>query len=757
MLEALQAFWEAAQRSVHSGDPDSDELHQEGHAIMLRRIYRVMIKQFDAADAEKTIAEDWKSDSKGAPTLSRRRFCDAFFELADTWTAGISGHEYAAFLWMLFGHVTISKPVVDEHGNVTYMTFVWKAEADCSFDEDTYGEEEEEEADAGGGNGAGGGDSGGGGGGKGDGLGGGGKRAGKEKDGGDGDGDGDGNGELYRSKAAKSGSKSQAKRAAASKVQAKVRGKKARKEKAERLEAAEKIQKITKGKLKSKQASKKGLAAGDGGADGDKEGRVRSSEAAGRGRLQYWALRKGLPPKLQDEIDKLSEEEWAHLSTLSPAKAAEFVLQCVQRRATMAVAPELGVIKPSRAKSVSTMEEVVEIDEAAPVAVESSVKSVEAEAEVVAAPEADATAPAETGTGSRSRSPMTVLDEPEAPTDWPNVIGRPVTPSSRPTSPRQVTPQRPSTAQSSASSRTSRPTSRGQLHARASRDCSAGRERSPNAFRGAFEYEPGEFGEDAGRDSRSSHESRSLSPSRPQSRPQSRGNAMPANPSEDLHGPFHDSRPRSSSDSSRVYTDAAGLWRASSLADPTDPTRRSRPRSSSFRDFPRPLTPVAADSPRGHSPPPLGLEGEQLALKARKLAAPERTPLDDYWERFPSLAWEAVDFRPAMGNELCAAVPHGHAVVASIPLPPRPASELPPTSHAPFQTDAPLWPSVLYLHPLNAQVQRGDALGSGIWCARVHAHAARAHRHREAARRRVHPARQRLLHAGSSKGGRRVA
>ena len=81
VLEALQAFWEAAQRSLHSGgDPNANELHQEGHAVMLRRIYRVMIRTFDPADAEKTIAEDWRNDCKGAPTLSRKRFCDAFFE-----------------------------------------------------------------------------------------------------------------------------------------------------------------------------------------------------------------------------------------------------------------------------------------------------------------------------------------------------------------------------------------------------------------------------------------------------------------------------------------------------------------------------------------------------------------------------------------------------------------------------------------------------------------------------------------------------
>ena len=35
---------------------------------------------------------------------------------------------YAAFLWMLHGHVTIQKPVRNEDGNIVMMTFVWKDE-----------------------------------------------------------------------------------------------------------------------------------------------------------------------------------------------------------------------------------------------------------------------------------------------------------------------------------------------------------------------------------------------------------------------------------------------------------------------------------------------------------------------------------------------------------------------------------------------------------------------------------------------------
>ena len=306
VLEALQAFWEAAQRSLHSGgDPNANELHQEGHAIMLRRIYRVMIKNFDPVDAEKTIAEDWKNDSKGAPTLSRKRFMDAFFELADTWTAGISGHEYAAFLWMLFGTVTVSYPVTDANGNVIMMTFVWKDEAACVFDE-TFEEEEAEEAPppppaptgmeevtppptkA--------------------------KRQKAEVE------EEEEEEEVnYRQKAAKNVGSSQQKRAAASKVQAKVRGKKARKEKEERQQAAQKIQNISRGRL-----AKRTVAA----VKVEREVRHREGGTPGaRGQLQFWALRDGLPVKLQDVLDTLTEDDWGRFVAMPLPDRHEFILQ----------------------------------------------------------------------------------------------------------------------------------------------------------------------------------------------------------------------------------------------------------------------------------------------------------------------------------------------------------------------------------------------------------------------------------------------
>jgi hypothetical protein len=131
---ALQRFWEAAQRSLQSGgDASADTLHREGHSLMLRRVYRLMIEGFgEGGDEERTIGADWEADTKGAGCLNRARFCDALFELADTWTLGISGAEYAAWLSALFSQIATAVEEVDEEGHVRTVYYVWKEERDVT-------------------------------------------------------------------------------------------------------------------------------------------------------------------------------------------------------------------------------------------------------------------------------------------------------------------------------------------------------------------------------------------------------------------------------------------------------------------------------------------------------------------------------------------------------------------------------------------------------------------------------------------------
>ena len=83
--ELLQKFWEAAQRSLQqaSGCEHSDSLHYEGYAKLFRRVYRLMIEEYDEADVEASISEDWLDDTRGLSSLHRETFCDAVFQVAD--------------------------------------------------------------------------------------------------------------------------------------------------------------------------------------------------------------------------------------------------------------------------------------------------------------------------------------------------------------------------------------------------------------------------------------------------------------------------------------------------------------------------------------------------------------------------------------------------------------------------------------------------------------------------------------------------
>ena len=177
VTQALQLFWVTAQYTVQrdANDMHADTLHREGHEAMMRRVYKVMIEVYDEAEATKTIAEDWLSDTKGADSLNREAFCNSLFELCDTWTAGISAYEYAAFLSKLFDlvtdrathcptpralgaqcaplrpphapcapQVTVTEEVRDEAtGEVRSVNCLWKPMADCHFDAETFGDGDE--------------------------------------------------------------------------------------------------------------------------------------------------------------------------------------------------------------------------------------------------------------------------------------------------------------------------------------------------------------------------------------------------------------------------------------------------------------------------------------------------------------------------------------------------------------------------------------------------------------------------------------
>ncbi len=137
VLGVLQQFWEAAQNSLKSDGEDvpPDELHREGYARLMRRVYRLLIEDYEEEDVESSIAEDWAKDARGEQVLTRVRFCDAVFEIADMWTSGVSSAEYTSFLRRLFERVTTAEEEVDADGNVRTVAYVWKNFQECGYDE----------------------------------------------------------------------------------------------------------------------------------------------------------------------------------------------------------------------------------------------------------------------------------------------------------------------------------------------------------------------------------------------------------------------------------------------------------------------------------------------------------------------------------------------------------------------------------------------------------------------------------------------
>ena len=81
--KSLHSIWEATLRSIQSSDKSSTRLRFAGYKLLFTRVYRVLIDDYDPADAEECILEDWDADRKGADSLTREQLCDSLFELTD--------------------------------------------------------------------------------------------------------------------------------------------------------------------------------------------------------------------------------------------------------------------------------------------------------------------------------------------------------------------------------------------------------------------------------------------------------------------------------------------------------------------------------------------------------------------------------------------------------------------------------------------------------------------------------------------------
>ena len=142
VLELLHRWWSTALRSMHLEKSFADmvaqpskvgddgivehELSKSHYVSMMKKMYRVMIEEYDEEDAEECAKEDWEKDVRGGTALGREAFCDALFELADVWTKTCDAAEYVEFLAMLHERVALR----DAAGT----SWLWKDDEDIAFD-----------------------------------------------------------------------------------------------------------------------------------------------------------------------------------------------------------------------------------------------------------------------------------------------------------------------------------------------------------------------------------------------------------------------------------------------------------------------------------------------------------------------------------------------------------------------------------------------------------------------------------------------
>jgi hypothetical protein len=132
VVEELQRWWSTAQRSVQSGvDAAASTVAREDYIRISRLLSKAMLPDFDADEAQRAAEEDWEDDSAGSPSLSRERFMDCIFELADVWTEHISEGEYVRFLSGLFERIAYPG-----QWTPSGSTWFWRHEKDVDYTDD---------------------------------------------------------------------------------------------------------------------------------------------------------------------------------------------------------------------------------------------------------------------------------------------------------------------------------------------------------------------------------------------------------------------------------------------------------------------------------------------------------------------------------------------------------------------------------------------------------------------------------------------
>ena len=316
IVSTLQLFWDyATYHSSCEGFPSPCVAPQPDVCLqrtltfpmyekIFQRIYQAVLEDWCPIDAKATIAEDWENDARGMTELTRELFFDSIFELADHWCSDIGANEYNAFIRRLLGLITVYPPGCFKClAGIAYDSSTFEHSSNGRSRNNIASTFERSSASS------------------------------STNRTGEGSHDSPKRLQAGRHKRKAAVQTHTERRASAVKIQSRLRGKKARTRSKERRQAVSRIQAVQRGNNRRRQlatarahvnlrnASNAAYVMAQMGTNKRQDGkRIWGGEDGASGQMQRWALRKGLPPRLQDEWDSLSEAEQDVILTLPEAK-----------------------------------------------------------------------------------------------------------------------------------------------------------------------------------------------------------------------------------------------------------------------------------------------------------------------------------------------------------------------------------------------------------------------------------------------------
>jgi len=135
---ALRSRFQKARCNESDESDTGRSLSQRDYVALLLRVSKVVFKDHTLAAAHQIAESDWAADSRGGDEMSRDKFLDAIFELADLWAVTTDAQEYVSFLRYLFAYIAEARHAVaerfsneplNEDGSLHY----WRAYRDIRY------------------------------------------------------------------------------------------------------------------------------------------------------------------------------------------------------------------------------------------------------------------------------------------------------------------------------------------------------------------------------------------------------------------------------------------------------------------------------------------------------------------------------------------------------------------------------------------------------------------------------------------------